>query len=159
MSWAAPLLALLGTIVGASLTLFADRIRWRRDHDHRRLELLRSAYGTYLAALHTTSQEIRDVTLTEHTAAASKSSAAQIAFRSSALNACREQLALLAPKPTLTAGDDAYEALRELRDVVGGGGGVDHPDYQRTLARYQAALNALRAAMRADLGSPALGQE
>src|SRR5688500_6428670 len=61
VGWSAPLLTLLGTVVGASVTLFADRVRWRRDRDLRRRDERRTVYGAYLAALHTTSEEIRAV--------------------------------------------------------------------------------------------------
>jgi hypothetical protein len=156
VGWSAPLLALLGTIVGASVTLFADRVRWRRDQDLRRREERRSAYGTYLAALHTTSEEIRAVSLGEHSVETTRQSAARTAFRSAHLNACREQLVLLAPEPIVRASDGTFTALRDLRDVVGRGGDLNSPDYQQILTRYQAALTTLRTAMRVDLGGPAL---
>jgi hypothetical protein len=156
MSWSAPLLALLGTIVGASVTLLADRVRWRRDQDQRRLEALRNAYGTYLAALHTTSEEIRTVSLGEYPPETSRQSAARSAFRSAKLTACREQLVLLAPQQIVRAGDETFTTLRELRDIVAHGGDIDLPEYQQVLKRYQAALHELRNVMRADLGSPTL---
>jgi len=117
MSWSAPLLALLGTLVGASVTLLADGVRWRRDQDQRRPEVLRNAYGTYLAALHATSEEIRTVSLGEHSPETSRQSAARMAFRSANLNACREQLVLLAPRQIVHAGDETFTTLRQLRDT------------------------------------------
>jgi hypothetical protein len=159
VSWSAPLLALLGTVVGASVTLVADRVRWRRDQDQHRLESLRTAYGTYLAALHATSEQIRAVSLGEHPPEASRQSAARAAFRSAKLNACREQLVLLAPEPVVRAGDQTFTALRDLRDAVGHGSDLNSPDYLEILSRYQAALKGLRNVMRADLGSPPLHDE
>jgi hypothetical protein len=156
VTWSAPLLALLGTVVGAAVTLVADRVRWRRDQSQRRQEVLRAAYGAYLAALHATSEEIRVVSLGERPRGTSRQSAARAAFRSAQLNACREQLVLLAPEPTVRAGDGTFTALRDLRDVVGHGGDLDSPDYQQVLTRFQAALKALRNSMRTDLGSPSL---
>ncbi|REF99750.1 hypothetical protein DFJ67_5794 [Asanoa ferruginea] len=151
------MLALLGTVVGASVTLFADRVRARRDQNLRRHETLRNAYGTYLGALHTTSEELRAVSLGEHAADVSRQSAARTAFRSAKLNIHREQLVLLAPERAVLAGDEAFRTLRELRDVVAEGGDLQSVEYQQVLDRYQAALGTLRDVMRADLGSPALG--
>jgi len=159
VTWSAPLLALLGTIVGASVTLLADRIRWRRDRGQRRVEALRNTYGTYLAALHATSEELRSVSLGEHAPQTSRSSAARAAFRVAQLNACREQLVLLAPRePTVRVGDETFTTLRELRDAIGQGSDVDSPDYRQILKRYQGALYELRNVMRADLGSPPLDE-
>lgn len=156
MSWSAPLLALLGTVVGASVTLLADRARWRRDQHLRRHEALRTSYGAYLAALHATSEEIRAVSLGEHAPETSRQSAARTAFRSAKLNIQREQLVLMAPEPVVRASDETFRTLRELRDVVGDGADRQAVEYQAILDRYQAALASLREAMRADLGSPTL---
>jgi hypothetical protein len=139
--------------------LIADRVRWGRDQGQRRHEELRTAYGTYLAALHATSEEIRAVSLGEHRAEMSRHSAARAAFRSAKLNACREQLVLLAPEPIVRAGDDTFTALRDLRDAVGHGSDLNSADYGPILRRYQAALKELRNFMRADLGSPPLDDD
>lgn len=45
--------------------------------------------------------------------------------------------------------------MRKLRDAVSAGADLDSLDYQEILTHYQAELKALRATMRADLGSPA----
>jgi hypothetical protein len=66
VNWSPALLTLLGTIVGASVTLLADRVRWRRDQHQRRHDARRDAYATYLAALHATSDGIRAVSLGEY---------------------------------------------------------------------------------------------
>ena len=94
VNWSTALPTLLGTIVGASVTLLADRVRWRRDQHQRRHDARRDAYATYLAALHATSDGIRAVSLGEHTPETPKPSAARAVFRSANLNATREQLVL-----------------------------------------------------------------
>lgn len=159
VNWSAPLFALLGTAVGASVTLLADRIRWRRDQAQRRAETLRQTFGTYLAALHSTSEEIRAVSLGEQPSGTSRPSAARAAFRSAQLNACREQVVLVASAPVVRVADGTFTTLRELRDVVGAGGDLDSADYQRCRASYQGHLKELRNAMRADLGSPAFAED
>jgi hypothetical protein len=158
VNWAA-LLALLGTVVGASLTLLADRVRWRRDQAQHRYEVRRDAYAVYLTALHAASEGVRAVSLGEHPPEAPRPSAARTAFRSANLSGSREQLVLLAPAPIVGAADETFRSLRELRDLVGQGGGLESPGYQQMLTRYQLALKRLRNAMRADLGTPALDED
>jgi hypothetical protein len=113
----------------------------------------------YLAAIHATSEEIRSVALGEYPPETSRPSAARSAFHSAQLNACREQVVLLAPARVVHAADGTFTALRELRDIVSSGGDLDSPDYRKSLGRYQAGLNELRNAMRADLGSPAIAED
>jgi hypothetical protein len=156
VNWLTALLTLAGTIVGASITLTAERLRWRRDQRERRIEARREAYAGYLAALHATSEGIRDVSLGQHDDAVSRSSAARAAFRSANLNAAREQIVLLAAAAIVRAADKTFTSLRALRDVVGHGGTLDTPDYRQHLDGYQQALKALRNVMRDDLGAPSL---
>lgn len=159
MSWSTALLTLLGTIVGASVTLLADRVRWRRDQHQRSDDARRDAYATYLAALHVTSEGIRAVSLGEHGPETSRPSAARAAFRSANLNATREQLVLLAPALIVRAADETFKGLRELRDLVGQGHDLESPDYRQVLDRYQLVLKTLRNGMREDLGTSPLDDD
>ena len=118
MNWSTALPTLLGTIVGASVTLLADRVRWRRDQHQRRHDARRDAYATYLAALHATSDGIRPVSFGEHTPQTPKPSAARTVFRSANLDATREQLVLLAPAPIVRSG------RRSVRRIAGTAGAL-----------------------------------
>jgi hypothetical protein len=159
VNWSTALPTLLGTIVGASVTLLADRVRWRRDQHERRHDTRRDAYATYLAALHATSEGIRAVSLGEHTPETPRPSAARAAFRSAHLNATREQLVLLAPAAIVRVADETFKGLRKLRDLVGQGHDLESPDYQQVLNRYQLVLKTLRNSMREDLGTPPLDDD
>ncbi|MEU0877026.1 hypothetical protein ABZ345_00395 [Lentzea sp. NPDC005914] len=156
MNWLAALLTLAGTVVGASITLTAERMRWRRDQRERHLEARRDSYAGYLAALHTTSESIRAVSLDEHDADVRRSSAARAAFSTANLNAAREQIVLLAPASVVRAADKTFTTLRSLHDIVAQGGDLDSPNYRETLSVYQHALKDLRKVMREDLGTPSL---
>ena len=156
MNWATAALALVGTVVGASITLVADRVRWRRDQRERRLEARRDVYAAYLAALHVASEGLRAVSLGEHAPEVARSSAARTVFRSANLGAAREQIVLSAHSPAVRAADETYRGLRTLRDVVGQEHDHDSSSYQEVLHRYQRALKALRTTMREDLGTPPL---
>jgi len=156
VSWSTALLTLLGTIVGASVTLLADGVRWRRDQHQRSYAMRRDAYADYLSALHGTSENIRAVSLGEHAPDVSRTLAAMAAFRSANLNAAREQLVLLAPAPVVHAADDTFRALRELRNLLTQGSDLSTPDYKQVLTRYQLSLKTLRNVMRGDLGTPHL---
>lgn len=156
MNWSTALLTLLGTIVGASVTLLADGVRWRRDQHQRSQAMRREAYAAYLFALHGTSENIRAVSLGEHAPDASRTLAAMAAFRSSNLNAAREQLVLLAPAPVVHAADDTFRPLRKMRNLLAQGYDFSAPTYKEVLTRYQLALKTLRNVMRGDLGTPYL---
>jgi hypothetical protein len=158
VNWSAALPTLLGTIVGASLTLLADRVRWRRDEHQRGHAARRDAYAAYLAALHATSERIRTVSHGEHLPEASTPSAAREAFSSANLNATREQIMLVAPAPIVRAADDAFRRLRTLRNLLSQGHDSESPDYKQALYRYQLALKTLRNVMRGDLGTSPLDE-
>jgi hypothetical protein len=98
----------------------------------------------FLAALYVTSEGLRAVSLGEHVPESTRSSAATTVFRSANLNAAREQVMLLAQTPVVRAADRTYNALRELRDVVGQEHDHDSPSYREVLLRYQRELKTLR---------------
>ena len=148
----AALPALLGTILGALVTLLADRVRWRRELALRSHEARRDAYAGYLAALHTGSEGIRSVALGD-TAAAGRLSEAGEAFRTAGVYQAREQVSLLAPEAVTRFAGTALHRLRDLRDLASRGCAVESPDYQRALALYDEAVAGLRTAMRRDFGS------
>jgi hypothetical protein len=156
VNWVTVLLALVGTVVGASITLVADRVRWRRDQRERRFEVRRDVFAAYLAAVHVASEALRAVSLGEHSPEVARSSTARTAFRAANLNAAREQIVLLADTSVVRAADETYRELRNLRDVVGQEHNHDSTVYQGVLHRYQRALKGVRTAMREDLGVPPL---
>ena len=147
-----------GTIVGASITLIADRVRWRRDQDQRHHQTRRDSYATYLAALHATSDAIRVVSLNEHDPQVSRVSAAVTAFGSAHLNAAREHVALVGPESVVHAADATFRSLRNLRDLLRQGPDLESSEYQQGLAQYQLTLYALRNVMRSDLGNTSIGK-
>jgi hypothetical protein len=159
VDWWTVIPALGGTVVGASVTLLADRVRWRRDQHQRGHDARRDAYAAYLAALHATSEGLRAVSLGEHSVEVPRAAAARAAFRTTNLNALRELLVLLAPAPIVLRAGETFRELRNLRDVVAGSQDLDPPDYQPVLMRYQLALKRLRNSMREDLGTPSLDED
>ena len=158
MNWLAAALTLAGTIVGASITLIADRVRWRRDQDQRHHQTRRDSYATYLAALHATSDAIRVVSLNEHDPQVSRVSAAVTAFGSAHLTAAREHVALVGPESVVHAADATFRSLRNLRDLLRQGHDLESSEYQQGLAQYQLTLYALRNVMRSDLGNTSIGK-
>lgn len=99
---------------------------------------------------------MRAVSYGEHDVDITRASAARAAYRSTNVNAAREQIILLAAAPVVRAADKVFASLRLLRDVAGQGSGQDSPDYQQVLTEYQGALKYLRNVMREDLGTPSL---
>ena len=159
VNWLTAVLALVGPLVGASITLLVDRTRGKRDQRHHLLELRRSAYVEYLAALHATSEGIREVPDADGHSESSRLPAARAAFRGGDLYAAREQVGLLAPAPVVRGAKDTFKCLRTLRDLVGAGQTQETHQYREVLGSYQLALEWLRRVMRDDLGTASPGDD
>ncbi|WP_406634257.1 hypothetical protein [Amycolatopsis sp. WGS_07] len=159
MIWLAPLFTLLGTALGAGATLLADRIRWRRETSRQDQRARRDSYVVFLTAVQDANAGVRSALAGDHAPDESRSSAARSAFRGAGLFAAREQLALMAPDAVVAAADQALRQARQLRDLVIAGRRIDDAGYLRALDRFQAALDAVRSAMRTDLGTAPLTVE
>ena len=75
-----------------------------------------------------------------------------------ALEACtslRYELSICAPRYVVEKSDDSFRRLRDLRDVVADGFSRDSSEYVTGRHRYDRAYQALREAMRKDLGADA----
>jgi hypothetical protein len=93
---------------------------------------------------------MRAVSLGEHAADATREMAARSAFRSAGVTHTREQVVLVAPESVVRAADEAFQRLRDLRDLIGQGQTL--PGYEPALMAYGDGLQALRDAIRKDLG-------
>lgn len=158
MSWLTPVLALVGALVGASIAWVSDRSRWRREQNAKHLELRRTAYAEYLAALHATSEGLRDAAEAGGPESA-RPSDIRASFRAGNLYAAREQVELLAPMKVAQLAKQAFRQLRALRDLVTAGELQGTQPYREVLAAYQRTLDCLRQCMRDDLGTVAAGRE
>ncbi len=148
MSWLTSVIGLAGALIGASIAWVSDRLRWRREQAAKLLELRRSAYADYLAALHATSEGLRDAA----EASAPQPADIRAAFRAGNLYAAREQVELLAPPSVAQSAKRAFRQLRALRDLITTGASQDGQAYRQMLAEYQITLDGLRHRMREDLG-------
>ncbi|MFE5038215.1 hypothetical protein [Streptomyces sp. NPDC056683] len=75
-----------------------------------------------------------------------------------AFEACtslRYELSICAPRYVVEKSDDSFRRLRDLRDVVADGFSRDSNEYVTGRLRYDRAYQALRDAMRIDLGADA----
>ncbi|MEU6228530.1 hypothetical protein [Streptomyces sp. NPDC047042] len=75
-----------------------------------------------------------------------------------ALEACtslRYELSICVPRYVVEKSDDSFRRLRGLRDVVADGFSRDCSEYVTGRHRYDRAYQALREAMRRDLGADA----
>jgi hypothetical protein len=156
VTWITPVVGLLGTFLGAFITWWTERRRWRREQEAKRIELRRSAYGDYLAALHAASEGIREVSERSEVAE-SRKVAAREAFRAGNIYAVREQVELLAPGGVVKAAKLAFRQLRQLRDLAGAEKERKSRHYNTELVEYGVVLERLRNSMREDLGMPAIG--
>ncbi|VVJ23361.1 Uncharacterised protein [Amycolatopsis camponoti] len=155
MSWITPIVGLLGTFLGAFITWWTERRRWRREQHAKRVELRRVIYGDYLAALHAASEGIREVSETDE-AAESRLVASREAFRVGKIYAVREQVELLAPDEVVKVAKLAFRQLRALRDLAGAEEPRKSRHYNPVLVEYGVILERLRNRMREDLDMPAI---
>src|SRR6185369_4236117 len=149
MSWLASVIALAGALIGASIAWVSERSRWRREADLKHLDLRRTAYAEYLAALHSTSEGLRDAA----EAGVPQPPGVRAAFRAGNLYAAREQVELLAPLVVAQTAKRAFRQLRTLRDLVTAGASQEAQAYRQVLAEYQVTLDQLCHRMREDLGT------
>jgi hypothetical protein len=155
VNWITPIVALVGTFLGAVITWWTERRRWRREQEAKRIELRRVVYGDYLAALHTASEGLRDVS----EAADTEPAEARAAFRAGNIYATREQVGLLAPAEVVKVAKLAFRQLRELRDLASADAPRKTRHYDAVLVEYGATLDRLRECMREDLGIRPAGRK
>ncbi|MGW0711749.1 hypothetical protein ACWD4G_38325 [Streptomyces sp. NPDC002643] len=72
-----------------------------------------------------------------------------------ACTSLRYELSICAPLYVVVESDDSFRRLRDLRDVVAAGLSRDSDEYVAGRHRYDRAYQALRDAMRKDLGANA----
>jgi hypothetical protein len=156
MAWITLIATFLGAGVGLGSALITDRVKSGRERQDRSLSLRREVYVAYLTALHQANEGMRAVSLGEHSAEVSRDAAARAAFRTAGVTPAREHVVLIAPEPVIMAADAAFLALRDLRSRIAKGENLKSPGYEPVLSTYSEKLQALRNAVREDLGAAAL---
>jgi hypothetical protein len=152
MDWSTALSTLLGAVVGVGSALLVERAKWSREQTQRWQQARRETYVAYLTALHQANDAMRAVSLGEHAADIDREMAARAAFRSPGVTQTREHVILVAPEPVVRAADEAFQRLRDLRELIGQGHRLGSPGYEPALTAYGDGLQALRDAIREDLG-------
>jgi hypothetical protein len=151
MEW----MALASTIVGGAIATisagYLERRRWKRDRIDQRTEARRVLYGTYLATLSQARLAFSRLARDKDASNAERRKAAWDAF--DPCSGLRYQMTISAPKAVVEPAEDVYRKLRDLRNAVADGLLLEGGDYAEHRTRYDAALRALRAAMRDDLGA------
>ncbi|QEV59676.1 hypothetical protein [Streptomyces spectabilis] len=146
-------------MVGLGSALLSESLRWKREHNDRRLSAQREIYVAYLSALHRASQSLRAVSLGDHSEDVPRHLAARAAMRDAELVETREHLVLTAPETVVQAADAAFQSLRVLRVRIAQGQGMGSPEYEADLATYNLHLQVLRNAIREELQVGSLRSE
>jgi hypothetical protein len=157
MDWSTALSTLLGAVVGVGSALLVDRVKWGREQAQRWQQTRREAFVAYLTALHRANEAMRAVSLGERPDGTTMELAARAAFRAGGVYETREQVILVASEPVVRTAEVVFRRLRELRDLIGQGGRLGSEGYEPALVAYGDALQALRDAIRKDLGIEPLG--
>ncbi|KUJ67430.1 hypothetical protein ACZ90_28335 [Streptomyces albus subsp. albus] len=155
-----PLLSTLaGAVIGITATLVADRSRWRREEARHALEVRREVYTEFVSALKAAGEEIRAVALGDHLSDSARDAAVREAVRGAGVYTASERLWLVGPPEVVTAGNEAFHSLRELRDAYARGAAVGSAEVAPLIARRRTAMARMRRLMREDLGVGPLGFE
>ncbi|MFJ7077886.1 hypothetical protein [Streptomyces sp. NPDC098781] len=153
MDWTTLAATALGALVGVGSTLFADRVRWRRDLADRTRQERRQIYVTVLTKYRLAYEAM-------HTAAVTgrgqeegvRESAVREAFRASGCDEARESALICAPQELSDVLEEVYATLRDLQDVFAAGDPpLGSPELQQRRLKHAEAVWAARAAMRRDL--------
>lgn len=143
--------AAVGAAIATLSTAFLEARRWRRDQSGRLLETRRVLYSEYLATLSRARNAFRLLARDLDLDATERERAAREAF--APCYDVRYQMSITASSPVREASEEAFRRLRDVRDRAAEGvlGGDER--YTGGRREYEAALQALRQAMRTELGS------
>ncbi|MGC5034243.1 hypothetical protein ACPXCS_05550 [Streptomyces sp. DT190] len=149
MEWITLISTVVGAVIATGSTMLLDRQRWRREQGDRETRARRALYGEYLAGLSEARHACGNVARDPDMAVAKRRTTAREAF--GPCIGLRYHMTISAPKTVVSASEDAFRRLRDLRDHVMEGVPVTESAYLQGRRAYDDALAALRARMREDL--------
>lgn len=152
MEWISLAGTALGAVIGVGSTLLAERVRWRRERAGQDLDVRRQLYADYTAALSRMRTALNECARVDLAADERRSRVREL-FLAPGAYEIRHQLAIVAPMEVVGAARSAFVVLRDTRDLIGEGAGVDDPAYLELEERLDAAVAELRTLMRLDLGA------
>ncbi|MFK8909858.1 hypothetical protein [Streptomyces sp. YS-3] len=151
MEWATVVGTALGALIGMGSTLFAERVRWRRNlGEHERAEL-RTAYARYLDAATLARDAISLASRNLGLASGERAGLARSAIQDNVVYARQYELELVAPAEVVTKAREATKALGRYRDVVMGGATYETPECAEARRAFRRAREAIMDAMRVTL--------
>lgn len=151
MEWGTLLSTLAGGGIATASASLLDHRRWKRESGDQHIQSRRTLYVTYLTALAAARNACRvavrdsSVDLSQHRPVLWET-----------LEVCtglRYEVSISAPKFVVRPSDDSFELLRDICEVVTDGHGHSSDEYINARPRYDKAHQALRDAMRRDLGN------
>lgn len=143
----------LGAVLGVSTTLFAERSRWQRENSARERAVRQQLYAEYLGALSLTTHRLRDLRRSADLTREERRREAGEILGSTNAYQLRYQMLIIAPEHLGDTADQAFMRIRDLRDRFDGPDITADPEWPSAMHAVSRTLDALRAAMRADLTS------
>ncbi|MFD8613465.1 MULTISPECIES: hypothetical protein [unclassified Streptomyces] len=151
MQWMTLISAVVGALIATASAAVLDRSRWRREQDDRLLGARRTLYGDYLTCLSEARNTFRGLARNHDMGPVERARTARDSF--APCYGVRYQMSITAASPVVTASEEAFRRLRDVRDLAAAGTLAGDEAYSGGRAEYEAALARLREAMRLDLGS------
>lgn len=152
MDWSAFVATAIGAVIALTGTVLADYLRGGRDRRHTDDQLRRSAYVDYLITLSTAHGRLRSLARS----GASPAELDRLARESVGevgVYASRERLLLSAAPQVIGASEVALRRLKDVRNAIASGAGLDSAAYRAARTAFSAAVWDVRTAYRADLGA------
>ncbi|MEU6853038.1 hypothetical protein ABZ901_24300 [Actinacidiphila alni] len=151
MQWTALVSAVVGAVIATASAAFLERDRWHRERQERVVAVRRDLYGEYLACLAQARNAFRGIARDQEMDRVTRERSARESF--APCYGMRYQMSIMAPQEILTASDDTFRRLRDVRDLTAQGASARDEAYSNERAEYEKALTRLRTAMRTDLGA------
>lgn len=144
--------ALVGAGIGMGSTLLVDSMRWRREKSARQESARREVYAAYLVALAKWRNGLREVAYNPSLGPDERWGIARRALPESQAYEKRMEMFITAPPDVVRHSEATYKSLRNLKDPIANGLLQDSVEYRELVSAFEAKLQGLRSAMRADLG-------
>lgn len=153
MSWASLLSAVVGAVIALGSSLLVDVRRDRSQQSREDQQEQRRQAVAFTVALVSALGALRLAAAPDLDPAVRRTAAGEAV---APVYAVREQLLVTGTSAQIAAGENAFQALIRVRDIVRAGSALESAAYHDAYHPFAEALWRLRLTVRADMGEPVL---